>query len=503
MKTVILIAVLINLATFSASSQNRSTIWQLGRVNVSTGYSYFLDFSSSQVNTETIERKLKFFNTNASICDTIGQLLFYTNGVWIANKNHDSLFNSQAFNPGFSTDFYGQDDEGLGLVQAVIILPKPGNGFKYSMFYVTAELVTAHGWVNQAQPLYLSMSEIDLFLDGGLGAISENEKNVHVINDTISQGRIAACKHGNGRDWWVVTHKFYSDIYYILRVTPDTIYNKTQQIGNSFYSDDIAGMAVFSPDGSKYAHLNINDTIDLLSFDRCSGEFSNFIELSVPDTSTFSATLGCSFSANNRFLYVSTYLSLYQFDTWANDIQASMLKVGSWEDQTGWPDWFFLHQLAPDGKIYISLFNGDHWLHVINDPDSLGVSCNFVQGGLILPQVATNNSLPNLPNYDLGPLQGSPCDTVYTSNPNSSIISTLFKLSPNPVSDWLSLSYSIKDDCQLYLYNMNGEQVAAISLFPYFKSRVLNVSHLPSGIYIAIVACKGEQIWSEKVVVKR
>jgi hypothetical protein len=499
MKTIILIAVLTNLATFSAVSQNRSAIWQLGRVNVSTGYSYYLDFSSSTVDTGILSRNLKFFITNASICDTSGELLFYTNGVWVANKNHDTLFNSQDFNPGFWTEFYG--DDGLGIPQASLFLPNTQDENEYLLIHLSGEYDTFYNQI--FSPVRLGLSLINLSADGGLGGITPEFKNLTLVEDTLEWGRLTACKHANGRDWWLITHKFHSDLYYKVSILPDTILVFQQQIGNVFTSYNAGGMALFSPDASKYVHLNMNDTIDLLNFDRCTGEFSNFVELSVPDTGILSSTLGGSFSPNNRFLYVSTYLSLYQFDTWANDIQASMLKVGSWEDQTGWPDWFFLHQLAPDGKIYISLFNGDHWLHVINDPDSLGVSCNFVQGGLILPQVATSNSLPNLPNYDLGPLQGSPCDTVYTSNPNSSIISTLFKLSPNPVSDWLNINYSIKDDCQLYLYNMNGEQVAAISLFPYFKNRLLHVSHLPSGIYIAIVACKGEQIWSEKVVVQR
>jgi hypothetical protein len=40
---------------------------------------------------------------------------------------------------------------------------------------------------------------------------------------------------------------------------------------------------------------------------------------------------------------------------------------------------FYLAQLAPDGKIYINSNNGVSYLHVINNPDSLGLACDVCQ----------------------------------------------------------------------------------------------------------------------------
>ena len=56
---------------------------------------------------------------------------------------------------------------------------------------------------------------------------------------------------------------------------------------------------------------------------------------------------------------------------------------------------------------------------------------------------------------------------------------------------------------QFNLYDINGKHVASISLFHYFKNRLLNVSELPPGVYLAAVSCKGERVWSEKVLVQR
>ena len=65
-----------------------------------------LDFNNSSPTSLYLFSDLAFFLTNASICDTLGQLLFYTNGHVIYNRNHDSLFNTSAINPGWATYYY-------------------------------------------------------------------------------------------------------------------------------------------------------------------------------------------------------------------------------------------------------------------------------------------------------------------------------------------------------------------------------------------------------------
>jgi hypothetical protein len=324
--------------------QNRDNQWLLGLYG---GLSCELNFSKGFPDTIRDQRNMDFFITEASICDTSGQLLLYTNGVWIANRNGDSLQGTEGFNPGTYTNFYG--DDGMGFPQGAMVIPKPGNYQEYLIFYITAENIIAHRDTD-VQPLYLSYSKIDMSLDNGMGGIVADRKNIHIVNDTVSQGRITACKHANGRDWWVVIHKYYSDLYYKILITPDTMLVYTQTIGENFTSNDIDGMAVFSPDGSQYAQLNINDTIDLLQFDRCTGEFSTPKYLFVPDSGGLSATIGCSFSPNGRYLYANSYLQMYQFDTWAKDPNQSRVLIDTFPYSTYF-DYFFIHQLAPDNKI--------------------------------------------------------------------------------------------------------------------------------------------------------
>lgn len=51
-------------------------------------------------------------------------------------------------------------------------------------------------------------------------------------------------------------------------------------------------------------------------------------------------------------------------------------------------------------------------LSVINSPDLPGAACDFQPYSFYLGGKRTYWGLPNNPDYDLGPLVGSPCDTL-------------------------------------------------------------------------------------------
>jgi hypothetical protein len=183
---------------------------------------------------------------------------------------------------------------------------------------------------------------------------------------------------------------------------------------------------------------------------------------------------------------------------------ANSIHVATWDSftQFGVPVLFFLHQLAPDNKIYISPGNGLGYINIINSPDSLGIACNFQPHSLELPEFTYTFNIPSFPNYDLGALPGGDsCNAVYTHHNIQLKSSVSFRVSPNPVSDWLNIIYNTPDDALLELYDSYGKRMKAITLFPYFKNRLVNVSDLPSGIYLATVTRKGKNIWSEKVIV--
>ena len=76
------------------------------------------------------------------------------------------------------------------------------------------------------------------------------------------------------------------------------------------------------------------------------------------------------------------------------------------------PPGFLDMLLAPDGKIYVFDFLKE--IHVIHRPNEKGDACGFEQHAIVLPEYAAG--LPYYPNYRLGPLDGSPCDTLGLDN---------------------------------------------------------------------------------------
>jgi hypothetical protein len=351
-------------------------------------------------------------------------------------------------------------------------------------------------------------------LDGGLGGIVTGYKNLNAVSDTLLLGWITACKHANGRDWWIMTHKYNSDLFHVVLLTPNGVeLNLTQHIGeiisplfvyNGFKNDrDNLGQSCFSPDGAHYAFVDFEWNVHVFDFDRCSGQLSNFRIDSIGCLDgSLCTTLGCIFSPNSRFLYVNTYQRIFQYDLEANDFAASRIEVAK-NDSFAYPitAWFFINQLGADNRIYIGTFNGVKAIHYIEKPDSIGVACNVIQHGLTLPTY--NLSLPNFPNYDLGPLQGSPCDTLNIADGVEQNKSDFdFRVYPNPVTWWLNIVYdSPQQDALFELFDLYGRRVAAVSLYHYFKNRTLDVSGLSAGVYAYTIKSKSGVLQTGKVAV--
>ena len=391
-----------------------------------------LDFISGGLIVSTPTRTIGFGRTNANITNANGDLLFSTNGTFVANALGDTLLNGSGLNPGPYADIY---PEGIHIAQGVLILPKPESPDIYYLLHMTID----NSMVINAE--HLLLTTIDMSLDGGMGGVVS--KNQPILDDDLNLGHLTAVRHANGRDWWVFCHKLDTDIYYRLLVTPSGItVDGTQAIGALREAD--TGQTCFSPDGSKFAYYwgEPGEDLDIFRFDRCTGLFYDPIYIPISD---YDGGMGVAFSPSGRYVYVSSIFDVYQFDTEAPDVAATMVHIAEW-DSTYSPfpplaTLFDIAQLAPDGKIYIGTCNSTDRLHVIHRPDSAGRACDTEPHGIALP-LLFDNSLPNHPNYHLGPIDGSVCDSLGINN---GISEEAFELAvhayPNPSTESFTLSY--------------------------------------------------------------
>lgn len=359
--------------------------------------------------------------------------------------------NGTGLNPSTYTSNY---PGGLHIPQACLILPKPESNTEYYLFHSTIDDQVAYF----AQRLYVTT--IDMSLDGNLGGVVA--KNQFAIDSLLTVGKITAVRHANGRDWWVLCHKFDSQAYYRLLITPTGI---TGPVSQTIGLHRIAplGQACFTPNGDKLAFYSAQpgEGLEIFGFDRCTGLLSDPTFIPQP---TDPGIGGAAFSPNGRYLYITRAEDVYQYDTEAPDIEASMVHIAEWDGfYSPFPPLatlFDLAQLAPDGKIYIGTGNSTLHLHVIHDPDEPGLACNMEQHGIELPRYFIN-SLPNHPNYHLGPLADSPCDTLGLSVAGKEWPPPLgVQAYPNPSNGRFTLSYQVQPEAGLLeVLDMQGRVV--------------------------------------------
>ena len=288
----------------------------------------------------------------ATISDDNGNLLFYTDGITIWNRNHDVMPNGNALGGHPSS------------TQSAIIVPNPGNPDLFYVFTTPAQFILGDPG--------LRYSEIDLSLNGGLGDVTA-VKNV-LIYAPVPE-KVTAVQHANGTDIWVVTHQWGNDTFAAYLVTAAGI-NTTPVVSNAGFDmdyltvgDDIffaRGSIKISPDGTKLAIAHTRVGVEVFDFDAATGQVSNPIRLREGDEQYY----GVEFSPNSDVLYLTIQeISLLQYDLNAADIVASESEI------TNNPLIFGL-QLGIDGKMYVALENTP-FLAAINQPNILGAGCDF------------------------------------------------------------------------------------------------------------------------------
>lgn len=360
MRKLLLFTALILLNIFFTRGQGQNYNWYFGNgagVNFPAGSS---PVSSSPALLYTEEGC-------SSVSDANGNLLFYTNGVDVWNRNHTLMPNGFGLNGGTGSS-----------TQSCIIIRQPGSTSIYYIFTVDED----------AGAFGFRYSTVDMSLSGTFGDVVL--KNVPIHSSTCE--KIAATYHCNGTDIWIATHDMGTNIYRAVLLTTSGIGSVvTSAIGpaitSGFPGGNGMGTLKFSANG-QYAALSNQASpalLDLLDFNSSTGVFSNRKALYTASEGT--ELYGLEFSPNSNILYVSNHNELSQYDITsgvAATIIASRTVLGS--SSVGGN--IAQLQLGPDGKIY-STQTRTTMLGVINSPNTIGVGCSWVELFLDIDPLAT------------------------------------------------------------------------------------------------------------------
>lgn len=427
------------------------------------------------------------FNATAMLSDKNGELLLYTNGCAVANREHKIMPNGTEINVGFLYNSWCKmSDLGYPRQQGITALPYPDSNHIYAIVHTKDS--EAPGSDNNE----LLYSLVDMSADSGRGAVTLKNQLIYTHDQFASN--MTAVRHGNGRDWWIIEPKRESNRYFKFLLTPKGFSGPLiQDFGLKWTIYRGGNQACFSPDGSKYIRMAAYQTgCQIADFDRCTGELSNPVNLSFPADTFLSA--GCAVSSNNRFLYLSARDKMWQFDLQAPDISASRVLLGEYDGyQSPLSAAFFQCMLAPDGKIYMTSPNGVTVLHVIHNPNEKGLACNFEQHGI---QMFTKHSfsVPNFPHLRLLDLPGSPCDTLGingTSVPMAVPQPGHLRLLPNPAVAGESVRMEAGDlfesGDRLALYSATGQYMKEQNLPSGQSHTEVDVGVLPPGVYWVVL----------------
>ena len=300
----------------------------------------------------------------ASICDASGNLLFYTEGTTIWNKNHEIMTNGEGL--------LGENSA----TQSSIIVKKPEDDDTYFVFTLDSE-VGDNGF---------RYSEVNMVPNAGLGVVLVANKNTLLLNSITE--KVTATQHADGLNTWVVVHGWENNNFYAYLVTntgvSDTpVISSVGPISNGVNENSI-GALVISPNGEQAVLCNNRNETVLFDFNSNTGEFSNPITVN-----NITNTYGAAFSPLGNFLYTSNFSkNIFQYNLNATDIGASEITLSSSVNIQ-----FGQLQIGPDGKIYIAQ-SGNDVLGAINLPENIGYTCNFDVNAIDLNGADSGLGLP-------------------------------------------------------------------------------------------------------------
>lgn len=351
----------------------------------------------------------------ASVCDLSGQLLFYTDGNKVWNRNHNLMPNGAALITDITYDTLGPTSSTGG---GALIVPYPADKNKYYIFSLTSmEQGDNYG--------RLYYSTVDMTLDGGLGNIVATQKGILI--DTQNTEHLTAVA-GNRCNIWLLIMATPSSTSLQIKAfdITDAGINTTPVVSGftiPFCLSISTGQMDVSPRRDRIAAsrispwVNVGAATELFTFDPATGLASDHIMLDS------AGGYGLAFSPDGSKLY-KTATGLDQYDLSLSSTAAIISSLTA----VGMSGQSFIKR-GPDGSMYVSGFSTGK-LSAVPHPNLPGMACGFIPNAISL----ANNSYLSLPN--LVPVMTH--DTFHHTYNRSApcFAGSMILTAPNDTSGW-------------------------------------------------------------------
>lgn len=423
-KSFLLISAAIALAG-PAFAQKENNVWVFGDQSE-------INFNTTPPTISAQANSIVCFGSSASVSDANGQLLFYTSGDTLWDRNNNIMPNGSGLIAPYSA---AQSDQGQ------LILPTISNPNQYYVFSAEGVGDNILGGDPFASRVFYSI--VDMSLNNGMGDVVQNSKGIPLDSAVTGEKMIGI--PGTDCSVWLLLHDVDGPVFKAYRVT-DTGISTSPVIstcGNLTGEGYFAGLMKASPDGrhivtSNWMWGNFNSDINLgletYNFDPSTGIVSNAVGLdSIP------RGLSACFSPDaSKLYYIAFNGILYQYDmsqpTTAGIIN-SRITIDSLQHDAGID--VYDAQIGPDGKVYVFMtydLPPYDTIACVNAPNLAGTACNYVHAALVSSQPVFEGN-QNLPNLFVRPLPDT--STILTDTSLSATGSvTLYGPSSNTAYLW-------------------------------------------------------------------
>ncbi len=425
-----------------------------------------------------------------------GELIFASNGWRLVNRSGQvlaaKLYNDDIPHPGGTAD-----TTNINNFLGPLFLNDPGDNTKAYLFYGQTLHKNYSGIGFAALDVMFTYAYLDIPTQSLI-----SKGNVVVNEPTAPFGGMAACRHANGRDWWLVKLGAYLDDFYIGVLSPQGV--NLQKITYPVKKDSLSGVTwtYFNQNGDKMLRFASSyNELHVYDFDRCTGELSNLVVHDLSDSLTIDDLRdwnACNISPDGSKFYVSR-------STWGTcgtlqyDLETT--KYTCITPISTAP------QLTPNYKHILlgwsEITANDSMcqtLSTIYEPDKPGLECNFVLNTDTVMNFPNFLSPSCFANFRLGPLKGSPCDTIV--NGMGEVKAERMKVFPNPASEWLNFKLPVNTgEIVLEVFSISGQRVMNTTLFAPLEA--IQVSHLPVGLYLLRFTDGNGQAVTQRIVIAR
>ncbi|MFY0605985.1 MAG: gliding motility-associated C-terminal domain-containing protein [Cyclobacteriaceae bacterium] len=409
---------------------------------------YFGDLAGLDFNTTPpsalLDGMLQSDEGCATMSDQNGELLFYTNGTTVWNKEHLVMVNG--------TNIGGDSTA----AQSAMILPFTGDN---TMFYVfTSEEVYGDFSFN------LKVSIVDMKADRARGKVSV--KNIPIIE--CSTERVTAS--GFTGTPWLLGHEYGNRHYRAYQVNNNGITNAVHSAAGEAHifqkEPNATGYMKFAPGANLVATVipGSPNQVDILDFDNITGGLSNSRVIDIQETDQ---AYGLEFSGDGLKMYVSTGAKILQYDldSLNSDNPEADIMATKFEIPNTTLGGYGALQMGPDGVIYVAI-DGQTQVGSINSPGGDDASSGYVDLGVDLLGRTSRLGLPNFSQQVASspPLPGITTQIACAGQPTSFTATGRDNSIENYIWDFGDTTMISNEQNPIHVYQRPGTYIVQLTL---------------------------------------